>query len=114
MLGRRRLIISALLLCILTVPAFCTRFLNDMDLYSLVADKMLARGLLYQDAIDTKPGPPDWTLAGHRDEEEGRTQTAEPHRTEPDPPVARQRGDGAKRDRHLNQRDAPGKPVMAL
>jgi 4-amino-4-deoxy-L-arabinose transferase-like glycosyltransferase len=53
--GGRRLIASILLLCVLSVPVFCARFLNDMDVYSLVADKMLTGGVLYQDAIDTKP-----------------------------------------------------------
>jgi hypothetical protein len=37
------------------VPVFCTRFLNDMAYYTLVAEKLLRGGLLYRDAMDTKP-----------------------------------------------------------
>jgi hypothetical protein len=46
---------SLLLLVVCSVPVFGTRFLNDMGFYALFADKMLAGGLLYRDAMDTKP-----------------------------------------------------------
>ena len=52
---RRVLILSLVGICLLSAPAFCTRFLNDMDYYSLVSDKLLRGGVLYRDAIDTKP-----------------------------------------------------------
>jgi hypothetical protein len=37
------------------LPAFFTTFLTDMDFYTHVADKLLNGGVLYRDAIDTKP-----------------------------------------------------------
>jgi len=43
----------ALVVC--SAPVFGTRFLNDMDFYSLFADKLLSGHLLYRDAMDTKP-----------------------------------------------------------
>jgi 4-amino-4-deoxy-L-arabinose transferase-like glycosyltransferase len=43
----------ALVIC--SIPVFGTRFLNDMDFYSLFADKLLSGRLLYRDAMDTKP-----------------------------------------------------------
>jgi len=43
----------ALVIC--SIPVFGTRFLNDMDFYSLFADKLLSGQLLYRDAMDTKP-----------------------------------------------------------
>lgn len=46
---------SLALLVLCSVPAFGTRFLNDMGFYSLVADKMLAGGVLYREAMDVKP-----------------------------------------------------------
>jgi hypothetical protein len=45
--------IVALVVC--SVPVFGTRFLNDMDFYALVADKLLAGHTLYREALDTKP-----------------------------------------------------------
>src|SRR5258708_14161812 len=53
--GIRLLLISVLALCALSVPVFCARFLNDMDSYTLVSDKLLHGGVLYRNAIDTKP-----------------------------------------------------------
>jgi hypothetical protein len=53
--GIRLLVLSLLALCVLSVPVFCARFLNDMDSYTLVSDKRLHGGVLYRDAIDTKP-----------------------------------------------------------
>lgn len=47
--------IAALAIIACSVPAFCTSFLNDMDFYSLVANKVLSGRLLYRDAMDTKP-----------------------------------------------------------
>jgi hypothetical protein len=52
---RRALFASLAGICLLSVPAFCTRFLNDMAYYSLVSDKLLRGGVLYRNAIDTKP-----------------------------------------------------------
>jgi hypothetical protein len=45
--------LAALIVC--STPVFGTRFLNDMDFYSLFADKLLSGHLLYRDAMDTKP-----------------------------------------------------------
>ena len=45
--------LGALVVC--SIPVFGTRFLNDMAFYSLFADKLLAGGVLYRDAMDTKP-----------------------------------------------------------
>lgn len=53
--GVRLLVLSLLALCVLSVPVFCARFLNDMDSYTLVSDKLLHGGVLYRNAIDTKP-----------------------------------------------------------
>lgn len=53
--GVRVILLSLLAVCVLSVPVFCVRFLNDMDYYTLVADKLLRGGVLYRDAIDTKP-----------------------------------------------------------
>ena len=51
-----RVLLFALLgVCALSVPVFCARFLNDMDYYALVSDKLLRGGILYRNAIDTKP-----------------------------------------------------------
>jgi hypothetical protein len=44
---------AALGMC--SLPVFGTRFLNDMEFYSLFADKLLSGGVLYRDALDTKP-----------------------------------------------------------
>ena len=44
---------AALVVC--SIPVFGMRFLNDMAFYSLFADKLLAGGVLYRDAMDTKP-----------------------------------------------------------
>ncbi|HUC76499.1 MAG TPA: glycosyltransferase family 39 protein [Vicinamibacterales bacterium] len=52
---RRTLILSIVGICVLSVPVFCTRFLNDMDYYTLVSDKLLRGAVLYRNAIDTKP-----------------------------------------------------------
>jgi hypothetical protein len=52
---RRTLILSFVGICVLSVPVFCTRFLNDMDYYTLVSDKLLRGAVLYRNAIDTKP-----------------------------------------------------------
>ena len=38
-----------------SIPAFFRTYLTDMDFYSHVADKLLNGGILYKDAIDTKP-----------------------------------------------------------
>jgi hypothetical protein len=46
---------SSVALVICSIPVFGTRFLNDMDFYSLFADKLAAGGVLYRDAMDTKP-----------------------------------------------------------
>jgi hypothetical protein len=52
----RRTLMAALMgICILSLPVFCTRFLNDMDYYALISDKLLRGAVLYRDAIDTKP-----------------------------------------------------------
>jgi hypothetical protein len=51
----RLLLLSLLGICALSVPVFCARFLNDMDYYALVSDKLLRGGVLYRNAIDTKP-----------------------------------------------------------
>src|SRR5258708_25923408 len=51
----RVLLLSLLGICVLSVPVFCARFLNDMDYYALVSDKLLRGGILYRNAIDTKP-----------------------------------------------------------
>ena len=53
--GTRLLLLSLLGICALSVPVFCARFLNDMDYYALVSDKLLRGGVLYRNAIDTKP-----------------------------------------------------------
>ncbi|HEX3644520.1 MAG TPA: glycosyltransferase family 39 protein [Vicinamibacterales bacterium] len=52
---RRVLLVCLAGICVLSVPVFCTRFLNDMDYYSLVSDKLMRGGVLYRNAIDTKP-----------------------------------------------------------
>ena len=52
---RRVLLLCLAGICVLSVPVFCTRFLNDMDYYSLVSDKLMRGGVLYRNAIDTKP-----------------------------------------------------------
>jgi hypothetical protein len=52
---RRLFVLCLVSVCILSVPVFCTRFLNDMDYYSLVSEKLMRGGVLYRDAIDTKP-----------------------------------------------------------
>src|SRR5690348_2085860 len=38
-----------------SLPVFTRTFLTDMDFYTHVADKLLAGGVLYKDALDTKP-----------------------------------------------------------
>jgi hypothetical protein len=53
--ARRVIVLCLAAICVLSVPVFCTRFLNDMDYYSLVSDKLMRGGVLYRDAIDTKP-----------------------------------------------------------
>ena len=53
--GVRLLVFSLLALCVLSVPVFCTQFLNDMDSYALVSNKLLHGAVLYRNAIDTKP-----------------------------------------------------------
>ena len=53
--GRRAVILSLFAIAILSVPVFLARFPNDMDYYTLVADKLLHGGRLYRDALDTKP-----------------------------------------------------------
>jgi hypothetical protein len=52
---RRVFVLCLVGVCVLSVPVFCTRFLNDMDYYSLVSEKLMRGGVLYRDAIDTKP-----------------------------------------------------------
>lgn len=51
----RRLLAALALICVLSVPAFCTGFLTDMDAYAQPADKLLRGGVLYHDTLDTKP-----------------------------------------------------------
>ncbi len=51
----RRLLLALVAVCVLSVPAFCTTFLTDMDTYAHQADKLLRGGVLYRDTIDTKP-----------------------------------------------------------
>ena len=53
--GNRLLVQAMVAIAVLSVPVFCTRFLNDMDYYALVSDKLLRGGVLYRDALDTKP-----------------------------------------------------------
>src|SRR5215471_19797797 len=53
--GGRVLMLSSFAIVALSVPAFFTRFLNDMDYYALVSDKLLKGAILYRDALDTKP-----------------------------------------------------------
>ncbi len=43
------------MICVLSVPAFFTGFLTDMDAYTQPADKLLRGGVLYRDTLDTKP-----------------------------------------------------------
>jgi hypothetical protein len=45
--------VAALIVC--SIPVFGARFLNDMEFYSLFADKLLSGRVLYRDAMDTKP-----------------------------------------------------------
>jgi hypothetical protein len=52
---KRFLVVLASVIGVLSVPMFCTRFLNDMDYYALVSDKLLRGAVLYRDALDTKP-----------------------------------------------------------
>jgi hypothetical protein len=52
---RRTLQLTAVAVCVFSIPVFCTRFLNDMDYYALVSDKLIRGAVLYRDAIDTKP-----------------------------------------------------------
>lgn len=52
---RHRLAVALALIGLLSVPAFCHGFLNDMDTYTQTADKLLRGGLLYRDTTDTKP-----------------------------------------------------------
>ena len=47
--------LSFLVLVVCSIPVFGTRFLNDMGFYALFADKLLSGGVLYRDAMDTKP-----------------------------------------------------------
>ena len=47
--------ISFVVLVACSVPVFGTRFLNDMEFYSLFANKLLSGRVLYRDALDTKP-----------------------------------------------------------
>jgi hypothetical protein len=51
----RTLLLALLAIAVFSVPVFCTRFLNDMAYYALVAGKLLRGGLLYRNAMDTKP-----------------------------------------------------------
>jgi hypothetical protein len=51
----RQIAVCLAVIVLFSVPAFFTRFLNDMDYYSHVADKLLNGGVLYRDTIDTKP-----------------------------------------------------------
>jgi hypothetical protein len=53
--GNRLVILALVAIGVLSVPVFCTRFLNDMDYYTLVSDKLLRGGVLYRNALDTKP-----------------------------------------------------------
>ena len=49
------LVLALIGIVVLSIPVFFTRFLNDMDYYTLVSDKLLKGGVLYRDALDTKP-----------------------------------------------------------
>jgi hypothetical protein len=51
----RRLLVALAMICVLSVPAFLTGFLTDMDAYTQPADKLLRGGVLYHDTLDTKP-----------------------------------------------------------
>ena len=53
--GRGALILSLLAVAVLSVPVFLARFPNDMDYYTIVANKVLHGGRLYRDVLDTKP-----------------------------------------------------------
>jgi len=53
--SRKLIAFAAVALVVCSAPVFETRFLNDMDFYALVADKLLSGRLLYRDAMDTKP-----------------------------------------------------------
>jgi hypothetical protein len=53
--ARRILALSLAAIVVLGAPAFLAGFLNDMDHYTLTADKLLRGGALYRDTIDTKP-----------------------------------------------------------
>src|SRR5258706_7368858 len=53
--ARRVIVLCLAAICVLSVPVICTRFLNDMDYYALVSDKLMRGGVLYRNAIDTKP-----------------------------------------------------------
>ena len=51
----RRLLVALAMICVLSVPAFFTGVLTDMDAYAQPADKLLRGGVLYHDTLDTKP-----------------------------------------------------------
>jgi len=53
--SRKLLAFAAVTLVVCSAPVFETQFLNDMEFYSLFADKILSGRLLYRDAMDTKP-----------------------------------------------------------
>lgn len=53
--ARKLITVAALALMASSIPVFGTRFLNDMDFYTLFADKLLSGRVLYRDAMDTKP-----------------------------------------------------------
>jgi Dolichyl-phosphate-mannose-protein mannosyltransferase len=61
--ARRVLVLSFVGIAVLSIPVFFTRFLNDMDYYTLVSDKLLRGGVLYRDALDTKPPLIFWHYA---------------------------------------------------
>jgi hypothetical protein len=47
--------VALAMICVLSVPAFFTGFLTDMDAYAQPADKLLRGAVLYHDTLDTKP-----------------------------------------------------------
>ncbi len=51
----RRLLVALAMICVLSLPAFFTGFLTDMDAYAQPADKLLRGGVLFRDTLDTKP-----------------------------------------------------------
>ena len=60
---RAILVLSFMALLVCSAPVFGTRFLNDMEFYSLVADKMLTGRSAFHVMLDTKPPLVFWHYA---------------------------------------------------